>query len=104
MRQASSCDVLDSGGSGRLQAQLERAHAELDLARGEAPAGRRRAKALLNGTGHTLDAADKMSHLVRFCDAFNIPLIWLSDTPAFLPAVDETPSGLQPSHSVFFPQ
>ena len=42
----------------------------------------------------TLDAADKMSHLVRFCDAFNIPLIWLSDTPAFLPAVDEETRGL----------
>ena len=42
----------------------------------------------------TLDAADKMSHLVRFCDAFNIPLIWLSDTPAFLPAIDEETRGL----------
>jgi len=42
----------------------------------------------------TLDAADKMSHLVRFCDAFDIPLIWLADTPAFLPAVDEETRGL----------
>ncbi|MFC2051874.1 acyl-CoA carboxylase subunit beta [Chloroflexota bacterium] len=41
-----------------------------------------------------LDAADKMSHLVRFCDAFNIPLIWLTDTPAFLPAIDEEARGL----------
>ena len=42
----------------------------------------------------TLDAADKMSRFVRFCDAFNIPLIWLADTPAFLPAVDEETRGL----------
>ena len=42
----------------------------------------------------TLDAADKMSHFVRFCDAFSIPCIWLADTPAFLPAVDEERRGL----------
>ena len=42
----------------------------------------------------TLNAADKMSHFVRFCDAFNIPLIWLADTPAFLPAIEEETRGL----------
>ena len=42
----------------------------------------------------TIDAADKMSRFVRFCDAFNIPLIWLADTPAFLPAVEEETRGL----------
>ena len=42
----------------------------------------------------TLDAADKMSRFVRFCDAFNIPLVWLCDTPAFLPAMDEEVRGL----------
>jgi acetyl-CoA carboxylase carboxyltransferase component len=42
----------------------------------------------------TLDAADKMSHFVRFCDAFNIPCVWLADTPAFLPAVEEERRGL----------
>lgn len=42
----------------------------------------------------TLDAADKMSRFVRFCDAFNIPLIWLADCPAFLPAVEEERRGL----------
>jgi acetyl-CoA carboxylase carboxyltransferase component len=42
----------------------------------------------------TLDAADKMSRFVRFCDAFNIPSIWLADTPAFLPAIDEETRGL----------
>jgi acetyl-CoA carboxylase carboxyltransferase component len=42
----------------------------------------------------TLDAADKMSRFVRFCDAFNIPSIWFADTPAFLPAIDEETRGL----------
>ena len=42
----------------------------------------------------SLDAADKMSRFVRFCDAFNIPLVWLADTPAFLPAVEEETRGL----------
>ncbi|MBI2846692.1 MAG: methylmalonyl-CoA carboxyltransferase [Chloroflexi bacterium] len=41
-----------------------------------------------------LDAADKMSRFVRFCDAFSIPVIWLADCPAFLPAVDEEVRGL----------
>jgi len=41
-----------------------------------------------------LDAADKMSRFVRFCDAFNIPLIWVADSPAFLPAVEEERRGL----------
>ena len=41
-----------------------------------------------------LDAADKMAAFVRFCDGFNIPLIWLADCPAFLPAVDEETRGL----------
>jgi acetyl-CoA carboxylase carboxyltransferase component len=42
----------------------------------------------------TLDAADKMSGFVRFCDAFSIPCIWLADTPAFLPAIEEERRGL----------
>jgi acetyl-CoA carboxylase carboxyltransferase component len=46
------------------------------------------------GGSLTLDAADKMAKFVRFCDAFNIPLVWLADTPAFLPAVDEETRGL----------
>ncbi len=42
----------------------------------------------------TIDAADKMSRFVHFCDAFNIPLLWLCDTPAFLPAIEEETRGL----------
>jgi acetyl-CoA carboxylase carboxyltransferase component len=42
----------------------------------------------------TLDASDKMARFVRFCDAFNIPLIWLADCPGYLPAVKEETRGL----------
>jgi acetyl-CoA carboxylase carboxyltransferase component len=46
------------------------------------------------GGSLTLDAADKMARFVRFCDAFNMPIIWLADTPAFMPAVEEETRGL----------
>jgi len=42
----------------------------------------------------SLDAADKMARFVRFCDTFNIPLIWLADCPGFLPSVKEETRGL----------
>ena len=42
----------------------------------------------------TLDAADKMTRFVRFCDSFNIPLVWLADCPGFLPSVSEETRGL----------
>ncbi len=41
-----------------------------------------------------LDASDKMARFVRFCDAYGIPLVWLADCPAYLPAVDEETRGL----------
>ena len=41
-----------------------------------------------------VDSADKMARFVRFCDAFNIPLVYLSDTPAFLPGVDQERKGI----------
>ena len=40
------------------------------------------------------DSSDKEARFIRFCDAFNIPLLWLCDTPAFLPAVEEETRGL----------
>ncbi len=41
-----------------------------------------------------IDAANKQARFTRFCDAFNIPIVWLGDCPAFLPAVDEEIRGL----------
>ncbi|MFC1940675.1 acyl-CoA carboxylase subunit beta [Chloroflexota bacterium] len=36
-----------------------------------------------------LDACDKEARFIRFCDAFNIPLITFVDTPGFLPGVEQ---------------
>ena len=41
-----------------------------------------------------VDASDKMAHFVDTCDAFNIPLIWLTDCPGFLPGVDQEHKGV----------
>ncbi len=36
-----------------------------------------------------VDASDKSARFIRFCDAFNIPLVNLVDVPGFLPGVDQ---------------
>ncbi|MFH1481070.1 MAG: acyl-CoA carboxylase subunit beta [Pseudomonadota bacterium] len=41
-----------------------------------------------------VDSADKLARFVRFCDAFNIPILYLADTPAFLPAIEQERKGI----------
>jgi acetyl-CoA carboxylase carboxyltransferase component len=41
-----------------------------------------------------IDASDKMARFIRFCDAFNIPLITFVDSPGFLPGVDQEHGGI----------
>lgn len=41
-----------------------------------------------------IDAASKASRFVRFCDAFNIPLLTLVDVPGFLPGVSQEHRGI----------
>jgi acetyl-CoA carboxylase carboxyltransferase component len=41
-----------------------------------------------------VDAADKAARFIRFCDAFNIPLVTLVDTPGYLPGVDQEHMGV----------
>lgn len=41
-----------------------------------------------------VDSSDKISRFVRFCDAFNIPLINLVDTPGYLPGTDQEKKGI----------
>ncbi len=36
-----------------------------------------------------IDACDKASRFIRFCDAFNIPVVNLVDVPGFLPGTDQ---------------
>ncbi len=47
-------------------------------------------------TAGTLDinASTKAARFVRFCDAFNIPLVTLVDVPGFLPGVDQEHDGI----------
>ena len=39
-------------------------------------------------------AAQKAARFVRFCDAFNIPLVTLVDVPGFLPGLDQEHAGI----------
>jgi len=41
-----------------------------------------------------IDASEKAARFVRFCDAFNIPLIVFEDVPGFLPGVNQEHGGL----------
>lgn len=41
-----------------------------------------------------VNASDKAARFVRFCDAFNIPLITLVDVPGFLPGTDQEYAGI----------
>jgi methylmalonyl-CoA carboxyltransferase large subunit len=41
-----------------------------------------------------IDGSDKAAAFVRFCNAFNIPLITLVDIPGFLPGVEQEYSGI----------
>lgn len=41
-----------------------------------------------------VDASDKMAHFVDVCDAYNIPLIWFTDCPGFMPGVDQEHKGI----------
>jgi len=41
-----------------------------------------------------IDACDKASRFIRFCDAFNIPIINLVDVPGYLPGTDQEWGGV----------
>ncbi len=41
-----------------------------------------------------VDASQKAARFVRFCDAFNIPLIVLEDVPGFMPGVNQEHGGI----------
>ena len=42
----------------------------------------------------TVDSSDKEARFIRFCDAFNIPLIMLIDTPAYIPGSAQEHQGI----------
>ena len=40
------------------------------------------------------DSSDKAARFIRYCDAFNIPIITLTDVPGFLPGKDQEYKGI----------
>jgi acetyl-CoA carboxylase carboxyltransferase component len=41
-----------------------------------------------------VDASDKAARFIRFCDAFNIPLVSFTDVPGYLPGVKQEHNGI----------
>jgi methylmalonyl-CoA carboxyltransferase large subunit len=41
-----------------------------------------------------IDASDKLARFIRFCNAFNIPLLTFVDVPGFLPGVEQEYGGI----------
>lgn len=41
-----------------------------------------------------VDASDKATRFIRFCDCFNIPLLTIADVPGYLPGSDQEWSGI----------
>jgi acetyl-CoA carboxylase carboxyltransferase component len=42
----------------------------------------------------TINSSNKQARFIRFCDAFNIPLVMLVDTPAYLPGLQQEQGGI----------
>jgi acetyl-CoA carboxylase carboxyltransferase component len=42
----------------------------------------------------TVNSSDKQARFIRFCDCFNIPLVMLVDTPAYLPGSSQEHMGI----------
>ncbi|MEW6439315.1 MAG: acyl-CoA carboxylase subunit beta [bacterium] len=42
----------------------------------------------------TVDSSDKQARFIRFCDCFNIPLVLLVDTPAYMPGSGQEHAGI----------
>ncbi len=40
------------------------------------------------------DSSDKAARFIRFCDAFNVPIITLEDLPGYLPGIDQEHAGV----------
>ncbi len=49
---------------------------------------------LVLGGALDVDSSDKAARFVRFCDAFNIPILTLVDVPGYLPGTDQEQRGL----------
>jgi methylmalonyl-CoA carboxyltransferase large subunit len=41
-----------------------------------------------------INSSDKAARFIRFCNAFNVPIVTFVDTPGFLPGVDQEYGGI----------
>ena len=41
-----------------------------------------------------IDSSTKGARFIRFCDAFNIPILTFEDVPGFLPGIDQEHAGI----------
>lgn len=48
----------------------------------------------VNAGAIDIDASVKIARFVRFCNAFNIPIVTLVDTPGFMPGIDQEHMGI----------
>jgi acetyl-CoA carboxylase carboxyltransferase component len=42
----------------------------------------------------TVNSSDKQARFIRFCDCYNIPIVLLVDTPAYMPGSDQEHAGI----------
>ena len=42
----------------------------------------------------TVNSSNKQARFIRFCDAFNIPIVLLVDTPAYMPGLEQEQGGI----------
>ena len=49
---------------------------------------------MMMGGALDVDASDKATRFIRFCDAFNIPLLTIVDVPGYLPGTDQEWTGI----------
>ncbi|MEN4011574.1 MAG: carboxyl transferase domain-containing protein [Chloroflexota bacterium] len=86
--------IVDLGTFVELQATFAR-NAIVGLARmGGYPVGIVAQEPAFMAGSMDIDSADKIARFVRFCDAFNIPLVTFCDSPGFLPGVDQEHRGV----------
>ncbi|MFC1952373.1 acyl-CoA carboxylase subunit beta [Chloroflexota bacterium] len=49
---------------------------------------------LVRAGSMTINSSNKQARFIRFCDAFNIPMVLLVDTPAYMPGMEQEHGGI----------
>lgn len=58
------------------------------------PAGVVANQPLIRAGSLTINSSNKQARFIRFCDAFNIPIVMLVDTPAYMPGLEQEHGGI----------